>query len=105
MFYKGESGYVDHSKYAKEHQWVVDYVKHQLNIDLNKYRDGDGSSPFTTSYWEKTGPKVAIDFTKMSKNDLNAIRSLKSVIVEGGGGWFAYISKRKNKNQRSEYWY
>ena len=40
----------DNSVYKKEHDSIIDYVKSQINIDLNEYRDGDGTSPFTTTY-------------------------------------------------------
>ena len=34
---------VDNSAYKKEHDAIIDYVKSQINIDLNEYRDGDGT--------------------------------------------------------------
>lgn len=50
---------VDSSRYKKTHNDVVSFVKEQVGVDLNKYRSGDGSSPSHTTYWDKSGPKVA----------------------------------------------
>lgn len=65
---RASSGFVDHSRYAKQHNDIVSFVKKQVGVDLNKYRDGDGSSPSTSSFWEKDGAKVTIlkesDFKK-----------------------------------------
>ncbi len=41
---------IDNSVYKKEHDAVVEYVKTQIGIDLNAYRDGDGTNPYTTTY-------------------------------------------------------
>ena len=32
---------VDKSSHKKEHDAIIDYVKRQINIDLNEYRDRD----------------------------------------------------------------
>ena len=46
---------VDKSSHKKEHDAIIDYVKSQINIDLNEYRDGD------TTYWDKNSSKVCIN--------------------------------------------
>lgn len=48
-----KNGFIDKSRYKADHEEVVKFVKKQVGLDLNKYRDGDGSSPDTTTYWEK----------------------------------------------------
>ena len=40
----------DNSKYKKQHNEVISYVREQIGIDLNQYRDGDGTDPSTTTY-------------------------------------------------------
>ena len=89
----------DYSKYADKHKDIVDYVKKQIGVDLNKYRDGDGTSSYTTTYWDKNGPKVAVDWKRMPMKDRNAIRQLAEsygggkLVIETGGAWFKYISR------------
>ncbi len=53
---------IDNSKYKKEHDAIIEYVKKQIGTDLNVYRDGDGTSPYTTTYWDLNGPKVCINW-------------------------------------------
>ena len=98
------SGFVDSSaKYAKTHQATVDFVKNQIGINLNKVRDGDGSSPSTTSYWDKDGPKVAIDFKALTDSERTKLMQLSTkpygVNVEQGGAWIWYVSKKKGQKR------
>lgn len=44
---------VDNSRYKKSHNETIDFVKKQVGVDLNKYRTGDGSEPYMTTFWEK----------------------------------------------------
>lgn len=94
---KSSKSFDSYSKYAKEHQETVDYIKKQTGVDLNKYRDGDGTSPFTTSYWDKNGFKVAVDTKHMDKKDMQALQNLSvayggnTIVMETGGAWFHYI--------------
>lgn len=95
------NGFSDSSKYAKEHKKTVDFVKEQVGVDLNRFRDGDGSSPFTTSFWDANGEKVAVDFKAMTENERTKILQLSSkpygVNVEQGSAWIWYISKKKKR--------
>lgn len=95
------SKFVDTSPYKEEHDKVVDYIREQLGIDLNKYRDGDGTNPYTTSYWDCEGCKVCINWSGsiggMNRDTQNRIEMLvkKShgkLELEWGGAWFKYIS-------------
>lgn len=98
---RASSGFVDHSKYAKQHNDIVSFVKKQVGVDLNKYRDGDGSSPSTSSYWEKDGPKVAFDFKSVARSDWDKLMQLTTkpygITFERGGAWIGYISRKKKK--------
>lgn len=98
------SGFVDKSKYAKQHNETVDFIKKQVGVDLNKYRDGDGTSAFTTSYWDKDGFKVAFDLKGMSASDRKSLMQLTTkyggkLKVEEGGAWigYAYLSHQGKK--------
>lgn len=95
------SGFVDHSRYAKQHNNIVSFVKKQVGVDLNKYRDGDGSSPSTSSFWEKDGAKVAFDLKGMSSSDRTKLMQLAQkpfgVVVEPAGGWVGFVSRKKKK--------
>lgn len=96
------NGFVDNSRYAKKHNEIVDFVKQQINLDLNKYRDGDGSRPNMTSYWDKNGSKVAIDLKGMSSIDRNNLMDLtnrynKRLVVETGGAWIGYVYLKNKK--------
>ena len=49
---------IDNSTYKKNHDAIIEFVKTQTNIaniDLNDYRDGNGTDPYTTTYWDKDG--------------------------------------------------
>lgn len=94
------NNFVDNSRYAKEHNKIIGWVKDQIGLDLNKYRDGDGSSPYTTAYWDKDGPKVAIDLKGMSHTDRQNLMNLTTkyngrLVVEEGGAWIGYVYLRK----------
>lgn len=93
-----EPRFSDTSKYSAQHNEIVDWVKKQTGVDLNKYRNGNGESPYTTSYWDKNGPKVAVDLKGMSTADRVALDNAaasyggKRLLVEIGGAWIGYIS-------------
>lgn len=91
---------IDNSKYKKEHDAAIEYVKNQIGVDLNQYRDGDGTSPYTTTYWDKNGFKVCVNWCGssggMDRNTQNQIMSLANksngkLVTEWGGAWFKYI--------------
>lgn len=91
---------VDNSIYKKKHDAVVEYVKTQIGIDLNQYRDGDGTSPYTTTYWDLNGFKTCINWCGsrggMDINTQNQIERLVNnsngkLALEWGGAWFKYI--------------
>lgn len=92
---------VDRSRYKKTHNDVVSFVKEQVGVDLNKYRSGDGSSPSHTTYWDKSGPKVAFDLKGMTSSDRTKLMQLSQkpfgVTVEQGGAWIDFVSKKKKK--------
>ena len=91
---------VDNSRYKKSHNETIDFVKKQVGVDLNKYRTGDGSEPYMTTFWEK-GPKVAFDFKGMSRGDWDKLMQLTTkpygVTFERGNAWIGYISRKKKK--------
>lgn len=90
---------IDNSLYKKEHDAVLDYVKNQIGIDLNDYRDGDGTDPNTTTYWDVRGVKLCINWSGkggMNKNDQTKLKTLVKnsggkLIMEQGGAWFKYL--------------
>ena len=91
---------VDNSVYKNKHDAVVEYVKTQIGIDLNEYRDGDGTSPFTTTYWDKNGFKTCInwcgssggmDRSTQTKLETLVNKSNGKLALEWGGAWFKYI--------------
>lgn len=92
---------VDNSRYKKSHNETIDFVKKQVGVDLNKYRTGDGSSPSHTTYWDKSGPKVAFDLKGMTSSDRTKLMQLAQkpfgVTVEQGNAWIGYISRKKKK--------
>lgn len=92
---------VDNSRYKKSHNETIDFVKKQVGVDLNKYRSGDGSSPSHTTYWDKSGPKVAFDLKGMTSSDRTKLMQLAQkpfgVTVEQGNAWIGYISRKKKK--------
>lgn len=94
-------GFKDGSRYAKEHNSIVSFVKEQVGVDLNKYRSGDGSSPSDTAYWDKSGAKVAFDLKGMSSSDRAKLMQLTQkpfgVTVEQGGAWIGFVSRKKKK--------
>lgn len=90
----------DNSVYKAEHDAVVEYVKTQTGIDLNTYRDGNGTSPYTTTYWDLNGFKTCINWCGsrggMDRNTQNQIKRLVNnsngkLSLECGGAWFKYI--------------
>ncbi len=100
MFRKKKMPLLDNSKYKAEHDKVVEYVKEQIGIDLNDYRDGDGESPSYTTFWDLKGPKTCINWCGsiggMSKDVQARLSDLveKSgglLTLEWGGAWFKYI--------------
>lgn len=92
---------VDNSRYKKSHNETIDFVKKQVGVDLNKYRSGDGSSPSHTTYWDKSGPKVAFDLKGMTSSDRTKLMQLAQkpfgVTFEQGNAWIGYISRKKKK--------
>lgn len=91
---------VDKSSHKKEHDAIIDYVKSQINIDLNEYRGGDGTDPSTTTYWDKKGYKVCIncsercggmDRSTQTKLETLVNKSNGKLALEWGGAWFKYI--------------
>ena len=48
---------IDRSIYKKDHDKVIDLIREQIDIDLNDYRDGNDTDPYTTTYWDINGPK------------------------------------------------
>lgn len=86
--------FYDHSPYKKQHDKTIACVKNQIGIDLNTYRDGNGKSPFTTTYWDINGPKVAVNRKKIPLNALQKLRLLSekwhNFTFEQGGSWFYY---------------
>ena len=95
---RASGGFVDRSKYAKYHNEIVSFVKKQVGVDLNKYRDGDGTSPSHTAYWDKNGTKVAFDLKGMTSSDRTKLMQLTQkpfgVTVEQGGAWIGFVSKK-----------
>lgn len=91
---------IDNSIYKKEHDAIIDYVKSQINIDLNEYRDGNGTDPYTTTYWDKNGFKVCINcsdrcggMNRSTQTKLETLinKSNGKLALEWGGAWFKYI--------------
>ena len=91
---------VDNSIYKKEHDSVIEYVKSQIGVNLNDYRDGNGTSPYTTTYWDLNGFKVCINWCSrsggMDRNTQAQIERLVNnsngkLVIEWGGAWFKYI--------------
>jgi len=90
----------DNSIYKTEHDKIIEFVLVQSAIDLNKYRDGDGTSPYTTTYWDLNGPKVCVNWCGsrggMDINTQNTLMRLlqkykDKLFVEWGGAWFKFI--------------
>jgi hypothetical protein len=90
--------FTDNSRYRKAHNEIVDFVMHQVSIDLNQFRNGDGTSPYTTSYWDvKKRSCICVDWSKMTRNQRNTLLSLKFITVTIGGAWIAYIGIKKTE--------
>lgn len=87
---------IDRSIYKKNHDKVIDFIREQIGVDLNDYRDGNGTDPYTTTYWDINGPKVCVNWKMMDRIVKNKIRHFtshtKEMILEQGGSWFYYIS-------------
>lgn len=93
------SGFVDHSQYKADHDEVVNFVKQQVGLDLNQYRDDDGSSPSGTAYWDKNEIGVAFNHNQMNRVDMQKLQSLTTknygITIETGGAWFSYVYLKK----------
>ena len=90
--------FIDNSRYKKSHDKIVDFVKNQVSIDLNQFRNGDGTSPYTTSYWDvKKRSCICVDWSKMTRNQRNALLGSKFIVVTIGGAWIAYIAKKSKE--------
>lgn len=90
----------DNSKYKKQHNEVISYVREQIGIDLNQYRDGGGTDQSTTTYWDITGPMTCINWCGstggMDIATQNAILELVSksnnkLKLVDAGAWMKYI--------------
>lgn len=74
---------------------TIPATRNQVSIDLNQFRNGDGTSPYTTSYWDaKKRSCICVDWSKMTRNQRNTLLSLKFITVTIGGAWIAYIAKK-----------
>lgn len=91
---------IDNSKYKAKHDAIIEYIKEQININLDNYRDGDGTNPYTTTYWDKNGIKVCINWCgSIGGMDINTQNKLQNLVnksnrklsLEWGGAWFKYI--------------
>lgn len=100
MLKKRKMPLIDSSPYKSEHDKVIEYVKEQVNIDLNEYRDGDGENPYYTTFWDKKGPKTCINWCGskggMSEEVQSVLTDLVNkskgkLVLEWGGAWFKYI--------------
>ena len=90
--------FIDNSRYKKSHDKIVNFVMHQVSIDLNQFRTGDGTSPYTTSYWDvKKRSCICVDWSKMTRNQRNALLGSKFIVVTIGGAWIAYIAKKSKE--------
>ncbi len=91
----------DNSKYKAEHDKIIAFVKEQIGIDLNEFRDGNGTSPFTTTYWDLNGTAVCISCNNGSWQSgmsepiqarlMELVNKTQGMKCEWGGGWFKYI--------------
>ena len=91
-----ENTFIDNSRYSRKHNEIVDFVKNQVSIDLNQFRTGDGTSPYTTSYWDrKKRNAICVDWKSMTRNQKNALLGSKFIVVTIGGAWIAYIAIAK----------
>lgn len=70
---------------------IRDYIKHQVNIDIENYRDE------TTRRFDNS-KLVNVDWKKMSHNQQNAIKGLKNAVrLHPNGAWMMGIEYLKNK--------
>ena len=70
---------------------IKDYIKHQVNIDIENYRDE------TTRRFDNS-KLVNVDWKKMSHNQQNAIKGLKNAVrLHPNGAWMMGIEYLKNK--------
>ena len=84
----------DVSKFAENHRRIVELVFSQVGLDLNKYRTGDGSSPYHTHYWEQDGPGLVIDRKSMPRTDFQKLQSLHTagaIELHDFGAWMSII--------------
>lgn len=89
---------IDKSIYKKDHDKVIDFIMEQSGVDLNDYRDGNCTDPYTTTYWDINGPKVCVNWKNMDwvvKNKIRQFCQAKGMLLEQGGSWFYYISFAK----------
>ena len=77
---------IDKSIYKKDHDKVIDFIMEQSGVVLNDYRDGNGTDPYTTTYW---------DINRVIKNKIMQFCQAKGMLLEQGGSWFYYISFAK----------
>ena len=91
---------IDNSKYKKQHDDVISYVREQIGIDLNQYRDGDGTDPSTTTYWDIAGPMTCINWRgstgcmdTVTKNAILELvsKSNKKLKLVDAGAWMKFI--------------
>lgn len=95
-----ENTFIDNSRYSRKHNEIVDFVKNQVSIDLNQFRTGDGTSPYTTSYWDrKKRFCICVAWENMTRNQKNALLGSKFITVTIGGAWIAYIAIKKTKTE------
>lgn len=91
---------IDNSKYKQNHNKIIEYVKEMTGINLNMYRDGDGTSPYMTTYWDINGPKLCVNWcgsvggmdkiTQVNLLQFSAHSSGK-LVIEDAGAWIKYI--------------
>lgn len=87
---------IDNSTYKVNHDKLINYIKKQIGIDLNKYRSGDGTNPSMTTYWDIKGIKVCLNWKEMSEKVRRSLEDLVyrnscNLVLETGGAWFKYI--------------
>lgn len=106
MLGKKRKELVDKSLYKAEHDKVIAYVKEQIGINLNDYRDGDGTNPYTTTFWDYKGPKVCINWCGsvggmniaiQNKVEELVNKSKGRLLLEWGGAWFKFIYLRSEQ--------
>lgn len=95
--------FTDNSRYSRKHNEIVDFVKHQVNIDLNQFRTGDGSDdPSTTAYWDrKKRNAICVDWKRMPRIQQRTLLGFKFISVTICGAWMAMISKKTKKREKT----